>query len=137
LQLGGINVVVRATIETKKVRMTEEEYRTLRTTLSYYEHTFKQHYKEMFVKDFMNTKVVLPNNVEEVLKSFSLDDIITVVYMNSFEVIATPEQKLLNYYEGLAESRNTFDHSRAKVVRDVLDILEINIKGINCEYCAV
>jgi hypothetical protein len=57
------------------------------------------------------------------LNDLDLDTVCTALYVG-FEIEASPEENVLAYY--ITNSLN------ASVIEDVLDLLNIEIKGINC-----
>lgn len=117
--------------ETKKVEITNCEYKVIKNILAFYKHTFQEKDKEMFIRDFINARVKLSNYMESVIKRFTLDEIITITYTNNYKLVYTPEENLVDYYKELQCSPYCFNKDKAEVVLEVLNILELKIKGIN------
>lgn len=121
--------------EVEPIKITRKDYRLMRSLMSYYSRQYQDKDREMFLKHLINSSVGgsdrLRKDVKEMLERLSFDDIATIIYTQNYEVITTPEDKLLQRYENLANSQHITNRTRAKGIIDALDILDMKIEGIN------
>ncbi|MBT2727875.1 hypothetical protein J7E63_13090 [Bacillus sp. ISL-75] len=103
----------------KKVLLTKEQAEALENALEHCEE--KAGVIENHVRDLWSGK-------RELLNRLSLETITVALYIG-YEIDKSPEEKIFNLYQFYSEWNNP---SPKALIKNVLDILNIRIKGVNC-----
>lgn len=117
-------------IKIESFSITKKELEARNNVVKYYEDRFKERAQEQLLQDYCKDKNGWTDAfVKKFIGRLSLGEFIQVFIYGNYEVAKSNEEKLADYYESVG---NGVDGIATKLcIEHVLDILQIQIKGIN------
>lgn len=116
----------------EKLKVSVTDHKTLANVFKIYKQAEGDDWRVVFAHDLMNLRPTeMREDIQDLRRRFDFDQLMRIAYGEAFEIVPTPEEKLLERYEELANSKHITKRTKAQGIVEALDVLGIEIQGIN------
>ncbi|MEH7209535.1 hypothetical protein V7094_25540 [Priestia megaterium] len=116
----------------EQLRVSVADHKTLANVFKLYRQADGEDWRQVFAYELINLRPTeMREDIQGLRKRFTFDQLMRIACGEKFEIVPTPEEKLVERYKDLHNSNRLTDQAIATGMRQALNILDIKVEGVN------